>query len=330
MCAIKVREDKMDTKRVVKANRICLLLAIFTIALILTACGQTTASESEIEKDLFESEEFSYYRDDLQVKITDMEIAKRQTTEENKTDTVWVDIEAESENITATMHFMMTYERYNEGWLLEEIVPTDESDWEFTPLNGVPDEKIWLYLPKGAEIESNTIDLDEGTQCVIYSYGEAHKYCDITYRKELSFYFGGAYASYGMGEWTWNGDNEIEMLESWKIDGTWQYVNQDDSGHKTEITFVIDGFDADASSFDDQKIYDIDGSCHVYYNFGSPFIADETDDGPLSVNHTAIAGQYSIHSSVSSGLLPIGSMCVGLTIEYDDVTSGGYEMTKVS
>lgn len=229
-----------------KRNLLVLIL-LGIMLLLLTGCGKKPASASVLENDLYNSGGFSRFSNELGMNITDFEIEKRQTTTESKVDIVWVSVKASGDTAKGEMYYKMTYNLYNDGWLLETIEDDNVDSWHFEPLCGVPDAEIADYMPEEAEILENTVDLDTATQTVTYTYEEPHLYCDVTYKKQLVFDFGDVYYSFGMcepGTWGFRDEVDAGSYETWNISGTWyaEFERAHNKYGKYEVYFRIDEF----------------------------------------------------------------------------------------
>lgn len=339
-----------------KRNSLVLIL-LGIMLLLLTGCGKKPASASALENDLYNSGGFSRFSNELGMNITDFEIEKRQTTTESKVDIVWVSVKASGDTVKGEMYYKMTYNLYNDGWLLETIEDDNVDSWHFEPLCGVPDAEIADYMPEEAEILENTVDLDTATQTVTYTYEEPHLYCDVTYKKQLVFDFGDIYYSFGMcepGTWGFRDEVDAGSYEDWHgIEGTWQYTNTNLLFGKTETyTLVIDDFSPGSHAFDEPNSYD--GSSDHYTVSGSyrydmdyysrkDFVSwanennmldgrAKTDNGEMTHHITANMVQHSDASYVTN-------KSMGITIHYDSAPTiwavdglkqGTVELTKIS
>lgn len=223
-----------------KRGRVIILLCLATLVVFMGGCGKKEASVSQLRSDLAESTRFSELAKRLDVEITNFEIVKRQTTPEDKVDTVWVKVDIAGTAVKGKLYYKMTYNLYNDGWLLEKIVDDETGSWSFTPLSGAPQELVDRSVPDGAEILSEEIDLDGGFHRINYSYVEKHLYCDVRHTRQCTLYFGTDYNNFtnNRGEWGPWGDVELETLEDWHINGTWE--GSDTIGHT--MTLVIDDF----------------------------------------------------------------------------------------
>lgn len=223
-------------------NRIIFILLCSAMCLLLAGCTEKTADESQLKANLYSNNMFSRYANELDMEITSLEILKRQTTTESKTDKAWVMIEAASNAVKGTMYYVMTYNLYNDGWLLESVQETDSDSWLFTPLKGVEDDVLNSYLPAGAETLENNIDLEMGGQYVRYSYVEPYTYCDIVHEEVLKFDF---LRDYSGGVWVYNSTDYSGCHEEWKDNilgtwsGTWDY-----NGSERSVSLHLSSFAA--------------------------------------------------------------------------------------
>lgn len=224
-----------------------LLLLSFVILLmaVLSACGgpeSHIASAETLQQDLAEQAAFQCHAECLDVTISDLEIVKRQTTVENKIDRAWVHAYVSGPRVEGEMYYLMTYELYNDGWLLENVEEDDRSNWKFTPLVG-PSEDVWKqYAESDAENLEVSADLDSGTCLIAWSMTETYNYADFYTQTTVPCYFD-AYS----GEWQCV-EPSIEREENWKIDGTWHLegIRNATTGLVYERTIEINGFDAGA------------------------------------------------------------------------------------
>lgn len=102
-------------------------LALALLCLLgLAACGSgpKAASESTIREDVIGWDEVIYSSD---LELVSLEIVKRQTNEDQKTDFVWVDIVAENEDCRYIASCKLSYGLYNDGWLLDSYEVLEDS-----------------------------------------------------------------------------------------------------------------------------------------------------------------------------------------------------------
>ena len=85
------------------------MLAVILVAvaiLLLAGCEEKPVSEETLKVDLYNSSSFSRFSEQLGMKITDLEVIKRQTYADEKIDTVWVKIKAAGDTAEGEMYYM--------------------------------------------------------------------------------------------------------------------------------------------------------------------------------------------------------------------------------
>ena len=112
---------------------VCVLFSVCFL-FFLSACGDKVKNEAEMISDLqaykgFVSED---------IKISNLEVVKRQTNTDKNSDEVYVTVYTDDERFTSTLSLVLRYELYNEGWMLESINRT-KGVWEFY---GLSDEQL--------------------------------------------------------------------------------------------------------------------------------------------------------------------------------------------
>lgn len=110
-------------------KRILFAMSIF-IVLILAGCSAAPLSESEIQNDLVNHSIFSGTQ---ATEITSFDIIKRQTSESDKTDIIYISASSQNETFLRDAEYIMTYGLYNDGWVLDNVEISNES---VTPLSG--------------------------------------------------------------------------------------------------------------------------------------------------------------------------------------------------
>lgn len=256
-------------------KKILVLIAALCI-ICLTGCDNTpqVPNEMTIREDIEESATFQEYKEKADLKITNLEIVKRQTTPEDKIDKVWVAVDASSDSVESKMYYCVTYGLYNEGWIFEEENFDSPDEWVFKPLCGINKEDALWYLPYGAEITSEYLNLEDNYQTFSYHYVDSHKYCDIEHTGELEFRFGSGYYGDGGGEWHSYGTYD-STYENWHLNGVW-----DRRGKDTVILYDVDEVIADnytslhiLNNSDEEFDIDADYSHEIYYEWGNPRIS---------------------------------------------------------
>lgn len=133
----------MRNHRHLKHRGTCICLLLFLLLIFLFGCSPSAKKNKEIVADL---QEKLFSPDDVNVRITDYEIIKRQTDTNSKTDVIYINITSESNLILWNRSYVMTYGLYNEGWILDEVNGYDESNWVFQPVQGVSEDIINGYI----------------------------------------------------------------------------------------------------------------------------------------------------------------------------------------
>lgn len=144
------------------------------------------------------------------LEINDMEIVKRQTTVEDKTDIVYVAGTAVNDIAQYNFYYKMTYNLYNDGWILDEVEKDDKNECYSQPLKG-PDEQQIYY-----DVES------------YYSY-EYSRYDEDNY--SIQYQIEKPYDNFsdGLYSFTSNGAKEYDTGEFNVLDN-WAYLFDDGLG----------------------------------------------------------------------------------------------------
>lgn len=250
-----------------------------------TGCGKQPVSGEKLIDDLLQSSAYTQYSNDLNISIDNFKVTKRQTATENRIDTAWIEVDSSSDEVTAHMYFVMTYELYNDGWQITNVEEDEIDKWYFTPLKEMTDEEIALYISEDVEIISKDVNLDEGTEYITYTWVEPHKYCDVTYVRQDYFEFGTSNMLYAAGKWNYITTNDAGSTEEWDIVGTWGY---EDTNHYVRLT--IENFQPDRPLFalyDGASVdaeFNIDGYIVNYYNdyMGN---SEKEAQGPFKANY---------------------------------------------
>lgn len=214
--------------------------------------------------------------------ITDLEIIKRLTDEEDRIDTVYVSATLEHENYTAIRSFVMEYVLYNDGWILEnacfdgsvnKIIPNSAAtevdiveaikshsyltieDWQYYLLEG---EYSVLYSDIGVGcvyFEDGTYDIqitdNNATESACHAsviINRAFAYADVTECADVVLYFDDR-----NGRWRVDTYEVTDLSVEWHLDGYWQtqdYVNtielslvsQTENDDETSIIEIKDRF----------------------------------------------------------------------------------------
>ena len=117
-------------------KKIRMILTMLLLMISLVGCVKSVKAEKELLEDLVSSSEFNMVEGG---NASELSIIKRLTDQENREDTVYVKINIEHENATATEAYIMHYTCYNDGWRLDSIENYygDEVEWKIVP-NRIP------------------------------------------------------------------------------------------------------------------------------------------------------------------------------------------------
>lgn len=168
------RENQMR-----KTVRVILLMSILIISAFgISACGKKVVDEEQIKQELETNAEFQFLKEGEQ--IEKIVIEKRQTVNEQKTDTVWCTVVTNDAEVSCQKNVILSYGLYDKtGWILDEIEVEPKEKWIMTPLKGVEesglslllsgqviviDEEEWLITQENllkAEIEKQQTDLEQ-------------------------------------------------------------------------------------------------------------------------------------------------------------------------
>jgi len=222
--------------------RAFLLVFLLCSTLLLSACGSKVASEDKLQEDLYNSDAFSVYRE-KEFKITELTVTKRQTSEEDRFDKVWVKAALSNAKAEGYLFFVMNYSLYNDGWQMDVAQLNNETEHEMKPLCGLSEEELYdAYTAVDAEILSNDVYLEEGMQKVSINVTENYRFCSVNKTIGNIFLFDSKAASWVL-DYSW----EVSKYEHWKTgqyslfdirDG---YIG-DKAGELNISSFVTDSF----------------------------------------------------------------------------------------
>lgn len=112
-----------------------IFLLLIVMACSLTACGKSPKSEQGILDDLNASTDYIA----PPIDVDECEIEKRRTDEEVGTDLIYLTVSGDNREFECSLSYIVTYELYNEGWMLETIERDYEGDWVLT---GIDDDAM--------------------------------------------------------------------------------------------------------------------------------------------------------------------------------------------
>jgi len=161
--------------------------------MLLSSCSKSAKSEKDVAEDL---QADSRFFPAAEIQITDFTISKRQTATENRRDTVWITVTASNVDVSCELSYIMTYNLYNSGWLLDDVERDYEGKWEVNPLHGIDEDTINGSIATYTEDLFTTMeevdrstDLENHMDVVTYIATKDHKYGDETMIVEEIFYF---------------------------------------------------------------------------------------------------------------------------------------------
>ena len=222
--------------------------------------GDKSKSELDIKNDVSQSDVWKA----LNVEITDFTIIKRQTTPEQKIDTVYVTVTGENDDYMCVRNYVIEYELYNEGWLVEEIKPYEAAQNQDAtiPLHGVqeslPKNENEMYdnptypnalistLQSGVSVVSS--DIENGIE--LYEFSRQYEYEYIIETKTITLTY--LFINF---QWTlFDFSESIKVNFKENIIGTWQAI------------FTASGYNG-AYEYDYLfAIHEIDGNrCYITY-----------------------------------------------------------------
>lgn len=218
---------------------------------------------------------FSQFGDNLGMDITGFEILNRLTDSKAKTDRVWVKANIASEAATGEVYYLMDYKLYDNGWALDNVEEDEVDSWSFVPLRGKTDEEIAETLRYFDEYEilSNELDLETGTQEVVFTSRDNHTYCTTTAKDRLVYKFGTGHESWGTGGPGFWGES-FETLESetvWDFSGKYM-----DSDGRILTVSEVDESKAETSSSRRGIEYQDIGDINYRWSYWSDDRDDET------------------------------------------------------
>ena len=170
---------------------LCISLAL--TLMFLSICSKSAKSEKNVAKDL---QADSRFFSAAEIQITDFTISKRQTATESRRDMVWITVLASNDDISCELSYIMTYNIYNSGWLIDDVERDYEGKWEVNPLHGINEaminESMASYtedlFTSMEEIDRST-DLESHMDVVTYIATKDHKYGNETMKVDEIFYF---------------------------------------------------------------------------------------------------------------------------------------------
>lgn len=184
--------------------------------MLLTSCGPSVPDEEQIRADIGESEYMTdYFRNGYT--ITGVTVSKRQTSKEDNIDTVWADVAVQNDYASGTVHCIVVYGLYNEGWLCDSVEENEEEKAEIE-LSELSDETAMLFVDDGFTLQSNEFDGEEKKIYLVASKEEQHRFCTTTVTKTVRIYVD---ASWGgqlvVDEQRTEADHDWNVIETYNV-----------------------------------------------------------------------------------------------------------------
>ena len=252
------KEERGNTIRPNKKNLIVAISSVLAIVLVAVLIGIITNLSKNPVKDedaiLEDVMLYDAFIEKYGIEITQLDIVKRQTNEDEKTDYIWLNIKGDNEQFSYTASYEITYSLYNDGWLVEHF---DKTDDEFFA-NEIPSEqleKLAEYVLESQYSQFRFSSLSETSSNMATLYFDIDEECS-NYLKIQSKASLNAYFTPEKG-WYINQDSlkVTDPKEVWDIAGVWYYSDD-------EIEIEVNIFDYDTT----RDIVTLNYSCTTLNN----------------------------------------------------------------
>ncbi len=207
-----------------KKQNIWTIILNLLVLILLCSCSSTPRekSEAEILEDISNQDT---YIATYGLNITSHTVEKRQTNTEEKTDYVWVSVEAENEEFTYANSYEVRYVLYNEGWMLEDI-NASQGTYVATHPEVITKQHADACVSNNSSYEAYHLQDRQESENEITFFYTAERYgryvkrvydVSVTYRfsPETSWYTDGAvengcdYVIDAIGEWKAEGEGKL-------------------------------------------------------------------------------------------------------------------------
>ena len=191
----------------------------------------------------------------------DFEIIKRLTDEENNTDTVYLKVKLENDETIETKGYMLSYKKYNEGWMLEnmQLYKGDDIEYVYEVKDSLSDDKVLeliklysnsvleaeiseqafryesYFFEDGkytAEVISNDFVEDDVKQSCKGEIQLKREYGALTYEEVLSYEL---YYDFLWHNWYIGDISVVSNDYKWNLVGTWRRIDSDDYVEVKEV-----------------------------------------------------------------------------------------------
>lgn len=207
----------------------------------LSGCSPKSVKEKEIFEDIKKSDT---YCSTFDFTYDSMEVIKRMTDEENRSDNVWVNFTCHNDDFEYTVECEVEYILYNEGWVFEnyEIISSSYSALTKPNIKTVLEDFGYLELESVEEWEERDLDEDQNTYTFVgYGQDKISEYFSWDKGYGISYNFtpnkgwsGEIFETEQHENWNWdafvgewvNNHHDIYLYQFEKI-----YINSIDAGY---------------------------------------------------------------------------------------------------
>ncbi len=245
-----------------KDKKIISFILVMVFAITMSGCNSNKGVE---EKQLINDIQQSEYLQKSNMIIEDVQIEKRKTDIQNKSDTMIAWVNAKRDTMESKMCFSLTYKLYNDGWLIETITHYQDENWEFIPLKGISQESADTRIKEYSKNISSSKcieheeDLENSTSYFTYELEEEYPYATKSKTVKINYEFNVTYDA-GLYTETWKDTvDTVDSKEDWNIDGTWEYNYLADHYGAGKINCII--------NIDNFNGYKVNGSYNIDINF---------------------------------------------------------------
>lgn len=198
-------------------KQVVFLLVLIGMVLFISACesGKPAASEAEMVSEIISRDNMIR---NYNLQVDSSTISKRQTNTEQKTDYIWIDLNASNSDFSYSAEYCLEYALYNDGWLLEDYSKSNSS-YEAKNYSSITIEQ--------AEQEIRSLDYDQWKfedrqelfNCVVFTYSASTNryYQEMNYTVIITFTFTPG------DSWDNVVHQEIITDTKWDIIGEWRY-----------------------------------------------------------------------------------------------------------
>ena len=206
----------------------------------LSGCSSKVIKENKVFDDIKKSDTYCSTFDFV---YDSMEVVKRMTDEEEKTDNVWVNFTCHNDDFEYTVECIVNYVLYNEGWIFEGYEVLNSN---YTALIKPTVETVLTDFPElesVVEWEDDSFDLNT---CMFsgYRHETVSEFFTWDYAHSIMYEFtpeegwvGGFYHNERMENWNWDAFLGKWETEPWDSEGKIQNILNITKINSNEIEF---------------------------------------------------------------------------------------------